>query len=44
MRYGELLFLPTASGDSSGYIETVKKYFGDILGCEVYSLCLYEKP
>lgn len=35
-----LLFLPTASSDSAGYIEDVKKYFGNFLGCKVSTLCL----
>lgn len=30
-----LLFIPTASGDSDGYTETVKKYFGQKLGCKI---------
>lgn len=28
-----VLFLPTASGDADGYIETFESYFGDTLGC-----------
>ncbi len=34
-----LLFIPTASSDAPGYIETVEEKFG-ALGCEVDSLCL----
>ncbi|MDD4324304.1 MAG: Type 1 glutamine amidotransferase-like domain-containing protein, partial [Eubacteriales bacterium] len=34
-----LLFIPTASSDAAGYIETVEKKFG-ALGCRVDSLCL----
>lgn len=34
-----LLFIPTASSDAAGYIETVEDKFG-ALGCEVDSLCL----
>lgn len=40
----KLLFLRTASMDSLGYIETVKHYFWDILGCEVDILCLWGNP
>ncbi|MBP3039553.1 Type 1 glutamine amidotransferase-like domain-containing protein [Bacillaceae bacterium Marseille-Q3522] len=36
----KLLFIPTASGDSQGYIETVKKIYGEQLGCEVDTLLL----
>jgi dipeptidase E len=36
----KLLFLPTASGDSDGYIEAVKTYFGDQLHCKVTALKL----
>lgn len=35
-----LLFLPTASKDSDGYVQTVKKYFGEKLGCRVEVLYL----
>jgi dipeptidase E len=35
-----LLFIPTASGDSVGYYETIKKYFGDKLGCRTDVLYL----
>jgi dipeptidase E len=38
-----LLFLPTASGDSSGYVEVVKNYFGKRLGCRVGALLLKRK-
>ena len=34
-----LLFIPTASNDSEGYIETVKKVYKE-LGCDVKILCL----
>ena len=34
-----LLFIPTASHDVEGYIETVKKVYGE-LGCDVKILCL----
>ena len=37
----KLLFIPTASSDSEGYIEVVKKYFGKMLGCKVDVLCLF---
>ncbi len=36
----KLLFLPTASGDSSGYVSVVENYFGKKLGCIVDSLLL----
>ncbi|MFH0892617.1 MAG: Type 1 glutamine amidotransferase-like domain-containing protein [Candidatus Falkowbacteria bacterium] len=36
----KLLFIPTASGDSDGYIEVVKKYFGKKLGCKISVLKL----
>lgn len=35
-----LLFIPTASSDSEGYVEVVKKYFGKKLGCKVDVLYL----
>lgn len=35
-----LLFLPTASSDAAGYVETVKKYFGQRLSCHVETLYL----
>ena len=38
----KLLFIPTASSDSKGYIRVVKKYFGKRLGCKVDSLNLIE--
>lgn len=40
----KLLFLPTASGDSHGYFEVVKKYFGQRLGCECDVLYLKDSP
>ena len=36
----KLLLLPTASGDSEGYFDVVKKYFGERLGCIVDVLYL----
>lgn len=39
----QLLFIPTASYDAAGYIETVKKIYGE-LGCKVSALCLMEDP
>ncbi|NTW27663.1 MAG: type 1 glutamine amidotransferase-like domain-containing protein [Candidatus Moranbacteria bacterium] len=39
----KLLFIPTASGDASGYVESVQKYFGKKLGCKVDSLELILK-
>jgi dipeptidase E len=35
-----LLFIPTASGDSSEYLAAVEQEFGGRLGCEVRHLCL----
>ncbi|MDE1975537.1 MAG: Type 1 glutamine amidotransferase-like domain-containing protein [Patescibacteria group bacterium] len=40
-----LLFIPTASSDSLGYAEAVKKHFGGRLGCRVDALFLIrQKP
>ena len=36
----KLLFIPTASGDSPGYVETIKTIYGEQLGCEVDALLL----
>lgn len=36
----KLLLLPTASGDSTGYFDVVKKHFGERLGCVVDVLYL----
>lgn len=36
----KLLFIPTASSDSEGYYQTVKKHFGKKLGCKVDVLYL----
>jgi len=41
-KHPKLLFLPTASNDSEGYIDVVHQYFGKRLGCEVSSLKLSE--
>lgn len=38
-----LLFIPTASSDSSGYFELVKKHFGKRLGCKVDALFLIKE-
>jgi dipeptidase E len=35
-----LLFLPTASGDSGGYVEVVNNYFGKRFGCKIDVLYL----
>lgn len=35
-----LLFIPTASSDAEGYIKTVKKHFGQRLGCKIDTLLL----
>ncbi len=37
----KLLFIPTASGDPQGYVDTVKKVYGN-LGCEVDALLLVD--
>lgn len=37
-----LLFLPTASKDSQGYVDVVKQYFGKRLGVNVEVLYLYD--
>jgi dipeptidase E len=39
----KLLFIPTASGDAAGYVESVQNYFGKKLGCKVDSLELILK-
>ena len=39
----KLLFIPTASSDSQGYCEVVKKYFGKKLGCKIDILYLINK-
>ncbi len=39
-RHPRLLFLPTASSDAPGYIDTVRLHFGERLGCRVDALCL----
>ncbi|MSU44972.1 peptidase E [Candidatus Nomurabacteria bacterium] len=36
----KVLFIPTASSDSEGYISVVQKYYGQKLGCQVESLLL----
>lgn len=39
----KLLFIPTASVDASGYIESVQNHFGKKLGCKIDSLELIAK-
>jgi len=39
----KILFIPTASLDSEGYIKSVEKHFGKRLGCKVDSLCLIKE-
>ena len=39
----KLLFIPTASDDSEGYIQAVKKHFGQRLGCKVSSLLIFRQ-
>lgn len=36
----KLLFIPTASGDAEGYIDSINNYFGKRLGCNVDILAL----
>jgi dipeptidase E len=40
-KHPKLLFIPTASSDSEGYMEVVEKHFGKRLGCKVDSLLLF---
>lgn len=40
-RTPKLLFIPTASRDSQGYVTVIEEYFGKKLGCDVDSLRLY---
>ena len=39
----KLLFIPTASGDSDGYMDTVENHFGKELGCNVHYLCIIKE-
>jgi dipeptidase E len=39
----KLCFLPTASNDSEQYVQVVKDYFGNRIGCSVSSLELHQK-
>ncbi|KKQ04404.1 MAG: Peptidase E [Candidatus Moranbacteria bacterium GW2011_GWE2_36_40] len=39
----KLLFIPTASGDAAGYINSIENHFGKKLGCKVDSLELISK-
>ncbi|MEW8996160.1 Type 1 glutamine amidotransferase-like domain-containing protein [Clostridium sp.] len=38
----KLLFIPTASGDSQGYIDVIKKIYGEQLGCDIDTLLLID--
>ncbi|MYC78427.1 peptidase E [Candidatus Poribacteria bacterium] len=38
------LFIPTASSDAPGYIETFEAYYGEHLGCQTRSLKLTQDP
>ena len=38
------LFIPTASGDPSGYIDTFEKVYGEHLGCQTHTLELIQNP
>jgi dipeptidase E len=42
-RSPNLLFIPTASGDSTEYVKVVERYYGKKLGCQVSPLFLYGK-
>ena len=38
------LFIPTASSDAPGYIETFEKVYGEHLGCQTRTLTLIQNP
>jgi dipeptidase E len=38
------LFLPTASGDASDYVDTFNQIYGHLLGCDTRALCLTQAP
>jgi dipeptidase E len=38
-----VLFLPTASGDADGYVETFERVYGDEIGCQTEVLKLVER-
>lgn len=38
----KLLFIPTASGEPQGYVNSIQKVYGEQLGCEVKALLLLE--
>ena len=38
------LFIPTASGDPAGYIDTFEKVYGEHLGCQTHTLTLTQNP
>ena len=38
------LFIPTASSDASGYIDTFEKVYGEHLGCQTRALTLIQNP
>ncbi len=42
-KHPKLLFIPTASSDSEGYVAVVKKYFGKRLGCRIDILYLVKR-
>lgn len=37
-----VLFIPTASSDAEGYVETIERVYGEVLGCQVDSLLLVD--
>jgi dipeptidase E len=39
----KLLFLPTATQDSEGYVKVINGYFGERLGCKIDTLLLYKE-
>lgn len=43
-RHPKALFIPTASEEPEGYIETFHKIYGEKLGCKTDTLLLKEKP
>jgi len=38
----KLLFIPTASGEPIGYVESIQNIYGSILGCNVATLFLLD--
>lgn len=42
-KHPKILFLPTASSDSEGYVQTIQKHFGNRLKCKIDVLMLIKK-